>query len=359
MNKDGKQKEEEFEEGAEAFNENDMFDISSYKDEEEESNQDRINEFLDEDDKIKVKEEEEEEEDDKEEGKEEENAEDFAFEGVAKTEEEKLDLESFNKKFNQNFQSEKEMQDFFKKEDVEKESSDDDAALSNAENQLSILSPLLEVDAQGRNVIDDETLLQKQFESVAMQDGKDLNDEQVQYDIQEQLEDLRSKGVVNLQADALRTKLQNIVSGATESKKSILDKRETVKLEGEKISKEKLQNEFVGLYNQESFFGVALDKKKVGEVYQKVISGEFIKNLQSDNKAMAELALMAANKEIIFKKSSGLTYSDGLKAIVDEFKSQPKDNAIARAQTRGSSGSAEGSKGLIADLLYEAPKEKE
>jgi hypothetical protein len=348
----------EEEQGNAAFNEKDMFDISNHQDDEEEENQNRINEFLDEEEKIDTKEE---ELDEEEEGKNplEEEVDDFNFDGSKKEKEEaELDLELFNKKFDQKFKTEQEMKDFFKGEDAKEELDTDDKSLSDSENQLNLLSPLLELNDKGKYVFDDEALLTKQFESIALQNGKDLNDEDVQYEIQEKLEDIRSKGVVNLQADSLRDKMLSIVNNATKNKETILGKRETIKLEGEKISKEKLQNEFVEFAGAESFYGVTLDKKKVGEIYQKVISGEFIKNLQSDNKAMAELALMAANKEIIFKKSSGLTYSDGLKAVVDEYKSKPKESSVAGAQKRGSSGSAEGSKGLIEDLLYEAPTEK-
>lgn len=271
-----------------------------------------------------------------------------------------FDLAALNKKFDKNFQSEQEFKDFLKgKEDTDTVDKDE-VELTAAENQLSFLNPLLELTPNGGYKVDDETLMRKQFESIAVQNKKDLNDEDVQIDIEEQIQTLLDKGVLNLQADNLREKIKNIVRENTQVKNSILQKRTEAKLAEEKITKENLQNEFAAFHSMEDFYGVKLDKTIVEKAYKNAISGKFIESLQTDKKAMAEFSIMAEIKEALFKKATGRTYSDGIKTVVDEFKARPKnDKGITKAQTRGTAASAEGSKGLIDSILFEKPKEKD
>lgn len=340
----GKETEADLNKELAGFGSIDLFETDKLDDEYEEEINDRISDFKD------VREEPEEVEDL--EAKKDEEVDEFNFEGTTK--EEEIDLESFNKKFGQNFQSEKEMKEHFKKEEEIAEVNTDEETLTNATNHLNLLVPLLEV-KEGKNVVDDEALLRKQFETQEVQQENDLNTEEVQMRIEDKLEELRERGVINVQADHLRGQMRALVDSASKEKQVILDKREAVKAEELKQSNGLLQDELINFVNAETFYGVNMTKKEVGEVYQKVVSGEFIKNLQSDKKAMAELALMAAFKESIFKNATSKTYSDGLKAMVNEFKSQPKANNIAKAQIKGSQGSSEGSKGLIAQLLYDSP----
>jgi len=322
------------------FSEEEMINYTGQAAEEEEAED--LSEFPDFDAPPKAEEKEEEEEE------EEENADEFNFENT--TEEEKIDLEAFNKKFDKDFKTEEELKNFMSdKEEVKDKISEDDL-LDKANAQIEMLEPILP--------LGNEDLMRKQFESIAMGDGKNLNDEDVQIEIEEEIQDLKDKRVLDINADHLRTQLKELVKQSKTTRDGITTKRENKKLADEKVTKEQLQNEFVKLHGAKSFYGVDIDKKTIAEVYRKVSSGKFIEELIADKQAIAELALMHEYKDKIFSKASGLTYSDGIKAMVDEFKSKPKPNRIAEAQTKGTAGSTDSSRKLIEGLLTEAPKEK-
>lgn len=338
----------------EEFSNENMFNFDELEDKKIQEEEEDIKEFVNSgtiDEENKEEEEKNNEENDK-----------FNFENNEKdNEEEKLDLEAFNKKFSTSYKSEQELKNHFKEKDNEKETSKEEEQLGEANSQIEILSPFLELDSSGtEHKIDDEGLMRSQFESIAMQENKDLNNEEIQIEIEEKIQELKDSGKLYKKASLLRGQIQNLVTNYNSTKTSIETKRTKAIEATDKQTKENLQNELIKFHSAKNFYGIDLDKKTISEVYQKVSSGEFLNNLKSDNKAIAELALMAAYKEQIFKKSTGLTYSEGIKAVVDEFKSinKGKDDQIANAQKRGSSGSSEGIKGLIADILYEKPKKE-
>lgn len=262
----------------------------------------------------------------------------------------KLDLENFNKKFNKNFQTEEELKAFIEGKEVEDNSKNDDTILEEAEIQLSILLPLLELGP--------EDLMRKQFETIALQEKKDLNDEDVKIEIEEKIQDLIDSRTLNLEYRDLKRQLDGIVQKAESNKTAIIQKREQLEQEKIKSEKEQIQKELINFHGMKSFYGVKLDKETVANVYKKISNGKFIENLQTDKKAMAELALMAEVKEIIFKKSSGLTYNDGIASILNEFKAKEKANPIVKAQSRGTAASAEGQNGLINAILMDKKKEE-
>lgn len=335
-------------EETEKFKEENMFNMESFEKEDQEDQEEVLEDYPDFGNNKKEESEESEKdvkEELEEEAQESENN-DINFEGS--TEEEKIDLKIFNKKFNKDFQSEEELKTFLDGKDVEEEANTDDELLDKATSQIEMLEPILPMN--------DEDLMRKQFETIAINDNKNLNDEDVKIDIEEQIQELKDSKILDIKANLLRNQLQEMYNDSKKSKDSIINKRETLRLSEEKITKEKLQNEFVKLDSAKNFYGVDLDRKTIAEVYRKVASGKFIEELKSDKQAIAELALMSAYKEKIFTKASGLTYSDGLKAVLDNFKSKPKTDTVAKAQ-RGSTDSTESSNELIEGLLYEAPKE--
>lgn len=266
------------------------------------------------------------------------------------SEEEKIDLIAFNKKFGKDFKNEEELKSFLDGKEEKEEAVTDDKILEQAENQLAILEPVI--------LLSNEALMRKELETIALQKKKDLNDEDVKIEIEDDLQDMIDKGILDIKASYLRDKLIKIVDDSKKSKNDIVQKREALQKETEKTEKEQLQKELVAFHGLDSFYGVKLNKETVANVYKKINNGEFIKTLTTDKKAMAELALMAEVKETIFKKSSGLTYNDGIKAILDEFKSNPKEDTIAKAQSRGGAASAGGQDGLIRSILMEKPIEE-
>lgn len=274
------------------------------------------------------------------------------------TDEQKIDLEAFNKKFNKNFKTDEELKAFMDAKENEDNSVNEDEILESANNHLDILEPLLEI-KNGRYVVDDVKLMTKEFETLALQNNQDLNDPDVQIEIEEKVQDLMDKGVLDIKANMLRENLKKIVDNQQQTKNSIIQKREALRIEQEKTEKENIQKELINFHNLDSFYGIKLNKKIVADAYKKISSGNFIENLKSDKKAMTELALIAEIKEEIFKKASGKTYNDGVKAILEEFKSKPKENAVAKAQQRRSAASEDSQDALIRSVLTEKPIKQE
>jgi hypothetical protein len=357
------EQETEQEANVSAFDEENMFNTDTFDDDREDQEDDDLNEFPDfsappkdevedvvEDTTVDNTENAEEEDED--------DPDKINFDAQAESKDEaEIDLEAFNKKFNQSFKDQNELQEFMKEKKAGEDKSQEDQILSEAENQLSLLEPYLEMDSSGlEHKISDEDLMKAQFETIALQEKKDLNNEDVQLEIEEKLEELHDSGKFYKKANILRNNIQKTVDEYNKSKTTISEKRTAEMQAQEKASQGELQNEFVKFYSGKKFYGVDINKNTITDAYKKVTSGKFLEDLKTDKNAMAELALIATLKEEIFKKATGLTYSEGIKAVMDEYKSKDKGSRIAKAQKRGSMASAGGHKGLIDELLGSAPK---
>lgn len=280
------------------------------------------------------------------------------FEEEVKNDDE-IDIEKFNKQFNTNFKKQEDLKDFINSKEKEKETNEEDKKLEEADNTISFIEPFLKTNAQGDYLVNDETLMRKQFEAIALQKGKDLNNSDVIDQIETELADLINSGVLKYEARELRRTLDSNLKEAKQSKSTIVETRQNREKEEIKSFNESVQKEFLAFHANENFYGVKPSKEKILEAYRNVASGKFLKELGNNRKLIAELALIDVFKEEIFKKSTGLTYNDGMKAIIDEFKSGNKKNPIVSAQKRGTLGDKDKSqKGLIDSVLYTKPVEE-
>ena len=308
-----------------------------------------------------TEEEEEEEEDDdaggqggEEEEEEEEEEDDFRFAAEEEEEEEEeedaeFNIEEFNKKFNTKFTKQEELKDFFKEKTEASTIDEEQKLFEDATNHINFLKPII--------ALDDEALMTKQFTIKAVQDKLDVNDEDVIADINSQVEEMIDKGTLGLEAKVLRKDLSEIIGKREGEVNKIVSKREAAETAEKENYKKDLESTFVKLYGEGNFYGIDVDKKVFGKVYQKVISGEFEKSLEN-KEIVAELALMNELKEDLFKNATGLTYNDGIGSILDEFKNKKKDTPIVKAQKRGSSAKTNKTEGLISDLMFVAPDPK-
>lgn len=330
---------------------NDLFEFDDNQ-EEDEDNSSLINDFKgwgddNQEDESNENDEENQEEDD---GKEDENfLNNEKEEDEENQEDNEIDLEKFNKKLETDFKTIEELKSFLKKENSSENK--EEKELEEINKQLEIYEPLIK--------LDDETLMRRQFESVALQEGKDLNDEDVNFEIEEQIQELKETKTLNLYAKNLREELKNkVINPSIEKKNKIEEAKERRIQEEKKKEEEEIQNNLIDIYKSKQFFGIDIDKEKVKEVYKNVSSGKFLDLISNDKKALSELAMMWFNRDQISKKASGKSYSDGIKSVLDEFSSKKEKDTIARAQQKGSSGGSSKSKGLINDLLF-SKKEKE
>ena len=259
----------------------------------------------------------------------------------------KEEIEKFNKRLDTDFKTSEELKEHFKKEntkadDPDKEEEEYEAANSTVEQFSSLME------------LDDEALMRRQYETIAVQKGKDINDEDIADEIEDQVQDLIDSKTISLHAKNLRDEIGEKIIKPAESKKTEIEtRRAEAKAAAEKTEKEQLESALAEIY-QSNFFGVKTDKKTLSKVYKDVESGKFLEGLQSDKKAQAELAVLLAYKPEVYKKATGLTFSDGLKAATEDFDQKKKENgstAMTKAQKRGTSGSSDGSKGLLSALL--------
>jgi hypothetical protein len=167
---------------------------------------------------------------------------------------------------------------------------------------------------------------------------------------------MKDNYVLDTNADVLRSKLQanndaeqgkiDKINGGREQKKQALREEEN----------KTVQKSLSDIYAKGEFFGVKVSKEKLSEVYKKTTSGKFIESLSSNKKLQTELAVLAEFKDEIFKKATGLTYSDGIKSVFQDHEDK-KDNgrAIATSQRQGSVGKSDDD-ALINAILYSKPK---
>lgn len=311
--------------------EDDEFDTNSFQSDTTKENED--------DDPEKEKEEEEDPEKEKDdalnfEEKEKEENKDFTQE----------DLEEFNKKMDTDFQTSKELKDFLNKTESKEDTPDEDKLLEETTQAIELYENIIG--------LDDEALMRKQFEQIAMDHKKDLNDEEVQAEINDKLEDLRDARQMDLRADKLRETLREKVINPNKAKKQEIEDARKQRQEKEiQTAKEEVTDALSEYFKKKDFYGLKPDKEKLGKAYQRVMKGDLTKELQSNKKLAAEVATFLEYKEELYKKATGASYSEGVKSVFEDHKSKNKnsaDNALDRARRKGTSGGtdASGSVGL-------------
>lgn len=262
-----------------------------------------------------------------------------------------FDIEAFNKKFGKNFKTEEEVKNFFegKNPEEEKKKTFDDE-LAEVSNIVSILNDTIN--------LKDEDLMREKLKNEARKLGKDVTNEDVLIEIEDELDEMSNRGVLDIKAEQIRFQIQQVLSIKNSEKQKLVDQKTQIETQKENAEKQNLQGALVEFLNNDNFYGIKLSKEVISEVYKEIRSNKFLDAIKSNPKEQAELALMKRFKEQIFKKASGKTYADGMKAILDEFKLREKDNPVLRAQRKGSAGASDNSKDLIESILFEKSKEK-
>jgi hypothetical protein len=139
-----------------------------------------------------------------------------------------------------------------------------------------------------------------------------------------------------------------------QSKKQEIEQKKTAAAEAAKQSdKEELQNAFAEIHNNGDFFGLRVDKKRIQSAYKNANTGDLLERIKSDKKLAAEVATLLEYKEELYKKASGRTYSEGVGAVLDDYKSKKESSgtSLAKAQKRGQSGGSDSAKDLVKGLL--------
>ncbi len=269
------------------------------------------------------------------------------FDNKSEEKTKEFDLDRFNENFGTKFTKQEELKEFLQDKEQKTQETADKDLYETSENQIKLLEPTVN--------LPDEDLMRKQYESIATQNGQDINDNFVMADINEKIEELKDKGTLGLEARDLRRSLDDIIDKAKNNIKSIDDKKQKFEQQKQENSKKELQKEFAKIYSSDKFYGIDLNKETVEKAYRDAVSGKTIEQLSSNKQDLAEFALFSYFKEEIFKKATGKTYSDGIKSVLNEFETKKTD--LAMAQKRGTSATgADTQRGLIDSVLYTKPK---
>ena len=256
-----------------------------------------------------------------------------------------FNVEEFNAKMKTNFKTAKEIRESLNKQDENKAPEEDDI-LREAEEQISTFESYI--------ALDDYDLMEKQFTAIAAGQGKDLNNEDVKLDIQDQLSQLADSGKLELEAFKLKQKMKDDFLNPAKIKKTEIEtKRAKEKALRETEEKEAVKNTLSEIFASNEFYGVDLDAKLINETYKDINSGKFEKDILSNKKDLVELALMWKTKNTIFEKASGLTYSDGLKSVLENYKSKKNstDKVVNAQRVASSRGKKSTDEGLVSTLL--------
>lgn len=228
-----------------------------------------------------------------------------------------FDLEKFNKKLNKNFQTQQELMDYLQGNDQKQEDQEDDKTLEQHNEAITAWEQFIG--------LDDTSLIRANLEQIQIQKGKDVNDSEIAFEIESQLNEMADKGTLPLRAEILRNKLQAKVSESKTIVKGITDKREAAELETKKAITKKTQDALAKFYTgDKNFYGVTLSKQDVLDTYKDINSGDFIQRLQSNPELTAELALLFKHKNIVRSKAEGKTYSDGVNDLLNELGTSKK-----------------------------------
>lgn len=257
------------------------------------------------------------------------------------------ELASFNKKLNTDFKTAQELKDFLNKGDQKEAANTEEADYEKASNTLEWYEPILK--------LNDADLMREQYKSIAIGQKKDINDEEVQDEIEDQVQELIDSKTLSLHAKSLRDDIQRkVVDPAKEQKSKIEKARTDREVQKKQSEKEEVQNALADIFKSKNFFGLEPDKEKISQAYKDISSGKFLTEIASDRKALAELAMMRLYKEEIYKKSSGLNYNDGIGAVLNDYKAKNKKtgtNPVVAAQRKGSIASSDKSEGLLSALI--------
>lgn len=268
-----------------------------------------------------------------------------------------IDLEAFNKKMDTDFKTKEDLKDFLKGKTGEDTQETEVKSYEKAKNNIDLYEPIVN--------LDDESLMREEFKAQeitrARKAGEEVDLESINYTVEQKVQDLIDSNVLDLRADKLRKILnEKFINPAKETITAYDKKQEDARIAQEKSDDEKIQNKLAEIYKNKNFYGITPEKDRIAKAYKKVSSGKFIQELQSNKEFQAEVATVVEYLSEIGKKAGGPTHSDGVRSVLEDFESKQKkngDGAFANAQKRGTAGGGDGTRGLLADILYEASEE--
>ena len=266
-------------------------------------------------------------------------------------EEDSIDLDSMNKFLKKDFQTKEELKSFL---DSKKEDNSDDFAKEEAKYEQSKSD--LDYWNNFKN-LDNEEIVRTNLKNLAIQDGKDIKDEDVLDDIESEIDIMKSNRTLTVNGQSLRSATESKISELNNFK-STFEQKKTQKeqVHQQKIETE-LKTEFADIFAKKSFFGVLPTQDKIKSAYDKTKDNTFIDSLKDNKKMQARIALFVELEEEISKRTNAPDFNDGVKSIISELGNKKSNNRNFRSsQKTGSSASSNHESNLVNGLLASKPK---
>lgn len=146
--------------------------------------------------------------------------------------------------------------------------------------------------------------------------GSMLNSEEFKLEIEEGMDEYKfNQRLASLEARTIRSELEQYVSQKTNEKETLTKEIDEKKGQEIKNHRVELQNSFKG-YNNKNLFGQKITPDTIKSAYNKITSGDFAKQVNSDKNIQAEFALFLELRDTI-NQSGGATYGEGVAAAVN------------------------------------------
>ena len=179
------------------------------------------------------------------------------FDNKSEEKTKEFDLDRFNENFGTKFTKQEELKEFLQDKEQKTQETADKDLYETSENQIKLLEPTVN--------LPDEDLMRKQYESIATQNGQDINDNFVMADINEKIEELKDKGTLGLEARDLRRSLDDIIDKyiipyTPKNTKPKTDKQKARSIENKKKTEDEIRK--------------LMSKEEVSNMVQQVVSAE-------------------------------------------------------------------------------------
>lgn len=245
------------------------------------------------------------------------------------------ELADFNKKLGTDFKSIEELKSSFNKQDKESEESKEKTEYTVLTNKLSLYDTYIEMN--------NETLIKNQLISQAAGEKKDINSQDVLDEIDDKIESLKDLGLLDSQADTLRSNLQNQRDKVQSSIEKIDQKKQAREEEIIRNNVAGLQNALSEVFQKGDFMGITVSKEDINEVYSDIRNNKFFEAVNKDQGTIAKLALFIKYEKEISKLVNAPTHSEKTKSAFEFLANNSKGKARSLASATGtaSSGNAE------------------
>ena len=249
------------------------------------------------------------------------------------------ELESLNKKLGTDFKSLNDLKKALKLEDENDEQSQQDELYNKSVASIQSLENLLEYN--------DEQLTREYYFSLAAKNGKDIRKEEVKEEVEDKIESLKDSNTLQDVAQGVRATLKSSLEKHKTTVSRIESEREEKKQKEIARAQEELQESFAEIFSQKEFLGVQLTKEKIKSAYKSIKSNEFFEKVNNNPRMLAKLALFVQEMDVIQKRASSPTYSDGVKDFADQIGLFGKGEKRSVAEAGKGTGSQGGSRDLV------------